>query len=188
MKLREKNPVLLLVDIQQGFEDIEYWGGNRNNPNAENISGKILETWRSLQLPVIHVRHSSRNPKSRLHASHPGFAFHPAVTPLPDEPVLTKDVNSAFIGTGLEQMLKDQGINVIVVVGLTTNHCISTTVRMAGNLDFETLLVEDATATFDRKGIDGETYDAKLIHNTTLASLNDEFAQIVSSTDLLEQL
>ena len=52
--------------------------------------------------------------------------------------ILTKNVNSAFIGTGLDGILKSFNINTLVIVGMTTNHCISTTVRMSGNLGYET--------------------------------------------------
>jgi len=188
MKLRDKNAALLLVDIQKGFDDEDYWGGNRNNKNAEEIAAQILEQWRTYNLPVFHIRHSSQDPNSRLHSTHEGFDFHELVRPNAGEVSMTKDVNSAFIGTDLRRLLDDQKITTVVIVGLTTNHCISTTTRMAGNYGYETYLIEDATATFDRKGINGEVYDANIIHQTTLANLNEEFATILSSSQLLAQL
>lgn len=188
MKLREKNPALLLVDIQKGFDNEDYWGGNRNNKDAEVIAGEILGKWRALDLPIFHIRHSSTNENSRLHASHAGFAFHEKVQPLDGEPVITKNVNSAFIGTDLREQLDQLGIDTLVIVGLTTNHCISTTTRMAGNYGFDTYLISDATATFDRIGIDGEKYDAEIIHRTTLASLREEFATILAASELLAQI
>ena len=51
----EKQTALLLIDIQIGFFDIEYWGGNRNNLNAERNSAKILEVWRRNDWPIIHI-------------------------------------------------------------------------------------------------------------------------------------
>lgn len=69
--------------------------------------------------------------------------------PLQNETTFEKTVNSAFIGTRLEEELKDKKIDSVVIVGLTTDHCISTSVGMSANLGFETTLVEDATATFD---------------------------------------
>ena len=185
MKLKEKNPALLLIDIQKGFEEEDYWGGNRNNKSAELICSQILKKWRELSLPVFHIRHSSTNPDSRLHESHPGFAFNDLIEPLQNEPIITKNVNSAFIGTNLQDQLDEKGIQTLVIVGLTTNHCISTTTRMAGNLGYETYLISDATATFDRIGINGNRYDAELIHATALASLNEEFATIWNAEKLL---
>ncbi|MTI21876.1 isochorismatase family protein, partial [Fulvivirga sp. RKSG066] len=133
-KLRDKKPALLLVDIQKGFEDEEFWGGNRNNKDCELKCQSILHAWRAAGLPVFHVIHSSQNPQSKLHKTHPGFEIKDEVKPLDNEPVLIKNVNSAFIGTDLKERLDAQNIKTVVVVGMTTNHCISTTVRMAANL------------------------------------------------------
>ena len=105
-KLLDKKPALLLVDIQKAFLDKDYPGNKRNNLDAELICGKILKKWRELGLKVIHVRHSSTNPESMLHESKPGFEFNDHVKPINDEMVLTKKVNSAFIGTGLNEILK----------------------------------------------------------------------------------
>lgn len=185
MKLRNTKPALLLVDIQKGFDEESFWGGNRNNKNAEEICATILAKWRTLQLPIFHIIHSSQNPDSRLHKTHPGFEIRDEVKPLPDEPVIEKEVNSAFIGTDLKSILETQNIDTLVIVGLTTNHCISTTTRMAGNYDFKTYLISDATATFDRKGVNGEVFPSEIIHQTTLASLNEEFAIVINSEELL---
>jgi len=178
MNLRKKNPALLLVDVQKAFLDEDYWGGNRNNKNAEVICGKILNKWRTLNLPIFHIRHSSTNPDSKLHQKSIGFEFNENVLPQKNEPVITKNVNSAFIGTDLKERLDNLGITTLVIVGITTNHCVSTTTRMAGNYGFETYLISDATATFDRIGINGEKHTSETIHLTTLANLNEEFATV----------
>jgi len=188
MSLLNNNTALLLVDIQKGLDDWEYYGGKRNNTNAEENAAKILTEWRKLKLPLFHVRHSSQNNASPLHRSKEGFAIKEEVKPLPSEVVITKKVNSAFIGTGLEQLLRSKNISTLVIVGLTTNHCISTTVRMASNLDFKTFLISDATATFDSNGLNGEKFDAELMHQTALASLNDEFATIMDTNTLISIL
>ena len=120
MKLVKEKPALLLVDIQKGFENERYWGGNRNNRDVEEKCALLLEEWRKLQLPVIHIMHGSRNPKSPLHPSQPGFELHDSIVPQPGEPVIVKDVNSAFIGTGLEELLKEKNIRTLVIAGLTT--------------------------------------------------------------------
>lgn len=188
MRLKDKNPALLIIDVQRAFEDEAYWGGNRNNPSAEKLCGDILQTWREHDLPIFHIRHSSLTPNSRLHPTHAGFAFNENVIPKSHEPVITKQVNSAFIGTDLKQQLDAQDISTLVIVGLTTNHCVSTTTRMAGNYGYETYLISDATATFDRVGVNGEKFDAALMHQTALASLNEEFATVLSTNALFELL
>ncbi len=172
-------PALLLVDIQQGFDEVDYWGGRRNNPDAEENAGHLLEAWRKTGLPLYHVKHNSIHPASPLVREKPGNAFHEAVQPLPEEKVIEKRVNSAFIGTNFEALLRAAGINTLLIAGMTTDHCISTTVRMAGNLEFKTFLVADACATFDKKGLKGEHFSADLIHETALASLQGEFAEVI---------
>ncbi|MCM5663543.1 cysteine hydrolase family protein [Galbibacter mesophilus] len=188
MKLSDKKTALLLIDVQKAFQDEEYWGGNRNNKNAEIVCGEILKRWRALNLPVFHVRHSSTSLNSKLNKNNEGFEFNENVTPIKGEPVITKNVNSAFIGTNLKEQLDVIGINTLVIVGITTNHCVSTTTRMAGNFGYETYLISDATATFDRKGVNGEKYDAEVMHLTTLASLNEEFAIVLTSEQLLNMI
>lgn len=182
------NTALLLIDIQKGLDDWVFYGGNRNNLDAEKNAAEILAKFRELNLPVFHIRHSSTNPKSPLHASKPGFQIKDEVKPLDSEPLFTKTVNSAFIGTELEDILRHNGIERLVVVGLTTNHCISTSVRMAANLGFEVTLISDATATFDRKGLNGEVFPSSLVHETALASLHEEFAIVLDTEFLLNEL
>ena len=184
----KKNPALLLVDIQKAFLEKDYPGLIRNNENAEFICGKILKKWRSLDLPIIHVRHSSTNPESKLYKSRPGFEFNDYVTPLETEMVLTKEVNSAFIGTNLENILIKSHIDTLVIVGMTTNHCISTTVRMSGNLGFDTYLISDSTACYNTKGLNGEIIPCNTIYNSALASLQEEFATVIDSKELFDIL
>ena len=188
MDFINKNPALLLIDIQKAFLDKDYPGGKRNNHNAELICGKILEKWRELGLNVIHVRHSSTNPNSKLHESKPGFEFNDYVKPKGNEMILTKHVNSAFIGTGLDGILKGFNINTLVIVGMTTNHCISTSVRMAGNLGYETFLINDSTACYNTIGLDGKEIDCEVIYNISIANLKDEFAQVINSKKLFKLL
>ncbi len=175
------NPALILIDLQKGFDDIDYWGGQRNNPNAEQHAAELLQLWRALDLPLFHVKHCSTNPQSLLRESLPGNEFKDEVKPIGRELVIKKNVNSAFIGTELKARLDLAGITKLVIVGLTTDHCISTTTRMAGNFGYDTYLVSDATATFNKKGMNGQHYSAEIMHETALASLHAEFATVVTT-------
>lgn len=186
MTLKKTNTALILIDLQKGFDDEDYWGGNRNNKDAEKNIVEILSKWREFRLPIFHVVHSSTDTNSLLHKSNPGFEIKDEVKPIEGEDIITKNVNSAFIGTDLKERLDSNEIKNLVIVGLTSNHCVSTTTRMAGNYGYKTILVSDATATFDRKGINGEILPAELIHQTTLASLNEEFCMVKSTKQLLE--
>ena len=178
-----RNRALLLVDVQKGLDE-PVWG-KRNNPQAEKNIALLLAAWRELELPIIHIRHCSVNPESPLRPELPGNAFKEEARPRPDEIIFSKTVNSAFIGTELEQYLHENGISALAIVGLTTDHCVSTTTRMAGNLGFDTILVSDATATFERVGFDGAHFSAEEMHNINLASLNGEFCEVQTTADML---
>jgi len=175
---------LLLVDLQQGFDDPRW--GRRNNPAAEQRAADLLRAWRASGRPVVHVRHMSTDPLSPLRPGQPGNAFKPETAPIAGEVVVEKRVNSAFIGTSLEADLRRDRCFGLVIAGLTTNHCVSTTARMAGNLGFVTWVVSDATATFNRVGPDGFPYPAEQVHAMALSDLHGEFATVVDTASVIE--
>jgi nicotinamidase-related amidase len=186
MDLIPKNAALILIDIQQGFDDPRW--GLRNNPGAEARATVLLKAWRDSGRPLFHIQHLSVLPDSPLRPGQPGCEHKAEVRPLPGEPVITKQVNSAFIGTELEALLHRQGIATLVVAGLTTPHCVSTTVRMAGNLGFRTLVAADASAAFAQTGYDGRQYGAQIVHEVALANLHGEFAEVTASAGILARL
>lgn len=181
MKLSH-NTALILIDVQNHFDNPA--NGKRNNPNAEENMAALLATWRQTNRPIIHIQHIS-NP-SLPH--HPGRDIKEIVAPLPNEPVMIKHVNSAFIGTNLENYLRESKVETLVIIGLTTDHCVSTTTRMARNLGFSPYLVSDATATFERVSFDGKLYTAEEIHNLALVSLHEEFATVIDTKGILDLL
>lgn len=183
---RKQPPALVVIDVQQGLDDPQW--GERNNPDAERRMVELLAAWRQKRWPVIHVQHMSTSAGSPLRPELPGNALKPEVTPHAGEPLFRKNVNSAFIGTDLEAHLRGRGIDSLVIVGLTTDHCISTSARMAANLGFQTVVVDDATATFERTGPDGSRYTAEQMHRLALASLHGEFAEVLPASEVLARL
>lgn len=180
------NATLIVVDVQQGFLDPSW--GPRNNPDAEANIARLLAAWRLDGRPVRHVHHSSGSSAETFYKGTPGYAPKPEAMPAPGEPIHVKEVNSGFIGTTLERELRTEGVDTLVVVGLTTNHCVSTTVRKAGNLGFTTFVIDDATATFDRAGLDGKTRLAADVHAAALSDLSDEFATIMRTDEVLSAM
>ena len=181
-----KESALILIDMQQGFDE-PYWG-TRNNPDAEGNIAALLAEWRTRGWPVIHIHHLSQNEVSPLHPNNPGCAVKKEFKPTDGEPIFQKRVNSGFIGTNLEAELRSRNITDLVIVGLTTDHCVSTTTRMAANFGFNVQLVSDATATFDRVGPNGQHYTADQMHDLALASLHNEFANVVDTAQLLASI
>lgn len=183
MRMNTDQRALLIVDVQNAFKD-EKWG-ERNNKQAEENIRKLLWLWREKDGTVIHVQHTSDHPDSLFHPSHEGYSIQSIVAPIEGETIITKKVNSSFIGTNLEELLREKGITGIVITGLTTPHCVATTTRMSGNLGFETFLISDATAAFGLQDQNGIYYDAETIHNVSLATLHEEFATILTTEQML---
>jgi len=184
MKVFAPNAVLLVIDVQRGFDD-PCWG-RRCNPQMEARIAELLDAWRATDRPIVHARHMSTDPTSPLRPGQPGNDFKRIAAPMPGERVFEKRVNSCFIGTSLEAELRRGGHDTLVLAGLTTNHCVSTTARMAGNLGFATWVVSDATAAFDRVGPDGILHEAKLIQAIALSDLHGEFATVIDTSGVLE--
>jgi nicotinamidase-related amidase len=179
---------LIVVDVQRAFDEWEAAGKRRNNPEAVARIVELLAAYRESGMPVFHIRHQSMRPGSSFAPGRTGEEVKDEAREMPGEPVIVKRVNSAFIGTDLEARLRAAGIKILVICGATTNHCVETTTRMAGNLGFDTRLVRDATWTFDRVGPDGDPHSAEDIHAMTLANLHGEFARIVSAAEAIAGL
>jgi nicotinamidase-related amidase len=183
MTLRlDDRPALVLVDVQQGFEE-ESWG-RRDNPAADANIEALLAAWAAAEAPLVFVRHDSEE-DSPLAPGRPGNALKPYMR---GEPALlvAKTVNSAFLGTpDLHVWLGGAGIGTVVIAGITTNHCCETTARFAGNLGYRTLFALDATHTFDRTGPDGVVVPAEQLARITAVNLHDEFAEVVSTAELV---
>jgi nicotinamidase-related amidase len=179
---------LIVIDVQQGFAEQDAAGRKRNNPDALDRIADLLAGFRAGRLAIFHIRHASTEPDSVFRPERPGFQVIESARELPSEPVIVKSVNSAFIGTDLETRLNSAGYDTLVICGATTNHCVETSTRMAGNLGFKAYLVRDATWTYDRTGPDGDFHSAADIHAMTLSNLSGEFAKIVTAQDVIAGL
>lgn len=174
---------LLIIDVQRAIDDPS-WGADRNNRDAEANIARLLGRWRERGWAVVHVRHASRESNSTYRKGQPGFEFKDEVLPREGEVVIEKQVNSAFIGTDLQQRL--DGIETLVIVGVITNNSVEATARMAGNLGFDTFVVSDATATFGRRDYHGRWRTADEVHAMSLANLDGEYARIVTTAEVLQ--
>jgi len=182
-------PALVVIDVQNAIDHPD-WAryGPRNNPQAEARIAELLDAWRRQGLPVYHVRHDSRESASHYRPGQAGNEFKDAVKPLAGETIVAKRTNSAFIGTGLEAMLRAAGHTVLVFAGVITNNSVEATVRMAGNLGFETWVVEDACFTFARPDWNGRLRTAEEVHAMSLANLAGEYCQVVRTETALAAL
>ena len=161
----------------------------KRNPTLHVFwSSGRLAAWRTHGMPVIHLRHDSIDPGSTYRPGQPGNAFKPEVMPLSYELIIGKSTNSAFIGTGLEAHWREQKIIELAITGVITNNSVKTTVRIAGNLGFEAYVVSDATATFDKTDLNGRLWIADDVHVLSLANMAGEYATVVTTEEVLNQL
>ncbi|GAA5082681.1 cysteine hydrolase family protein [Lysobacter panacisoli] len=182
----DSRSVLIPIDVQQGF-DLPPWPP-RNNPSMEANGLRLLDAWRRAGLPLIHVRHDSVVEGSVLAPRHPGNAHRPGFVPLDGEALVTKSVNAAFIGTDLDLRLRRLGIDTVVLFGISTDMCVSTTARVAANLGYRTVVVGDACACFDLKDADGSVIPADAIQRAHLATLRTEFATVLDTDEVVAAL
>ncbi|MEW2051374.1 cysteine hydrolase family protein [Streptomyces sp. NPDC005476] len=187
----EENAALVVVDVQKGFEELDFWGA-RNNPGADDNIAALIDVWQGSGRPVVFVRHDSVKPESPLRPGYEGNGFKEYVEMRRGkgagaELFLTKTVNSAFLGTpDLGAWLTAQGISQIVVAGIQTNMCAETTARMGGNLGYDVLFAYDATYTFDLEGPFGWRRSAEEIAQASAVSLHGGgFARVVTTKEIV---
>jgi nicotinamidase-related amidase len=181
----QANSALILIDQQQGIHHPKL--GPRNNPQAEERIAELLEHWRAMGRPVIHVQHLSRSPDSVFWPQQSGVEFQQRFRPQVGEWVVQKQVPDAFCGTALEVGLREREITQLVVVGVATNNSVESTARTAGNLGFATWVVEDACYTFDKADFFGNPRSAEEVHAMSLANLHGEYATVVAAAELLQE-
>lgn len=178
--------VLLLIDYQQAFDHAPWPRGWNTNVDA---NGQVLlAAWRTAGRPLIHVRHDSVEPTSALRPGQPGNAFRPGFEPRDDEALVTKSVNSAFIGTDLDLRLRRMGAKKMVACGISTDMCVSTTIRTGANMGWEMILAEDACDCFDLPDRKGGIIPAKDVHAAHVATLGFEFCAVATTGELLAAL
>lgn len=184
-----RNAALIVIDVQKGIDDPKWKAhGERNNRDAERNISRLLQAWRSRRLPVFHVRHDSRQPDSPYRPGQPGHEFKLEAMPQAGETVIGKQTNSAFIGTDLEAKLRAAGHSGLMICGVITNNSVEATVRMAGNLGFDTYLVEDACFTFAKLDWQGRLHSAEAVHAMSLANLDEEYCTVLKTEEVLRRL
>lgn len=181
------NAALVLIDIQNGFDDAA-WG--RPSPDASAAQDRMRELahrWSESGRPLVVVRHDSTSSASPLRPGQPGNDVVAWVAELRADVLVTKTVNSAFIGEpDLDGWLRGRGVGQIIVIGIQTNMCVETTSRMGGNLGYDVIVPIDATSTFDLAGPDGAVMSAEDLARATATNLHGGgFATVTSASVIL---
>ena len=175
--------LLLPIDVQRGFDDPAW--PPRWNDEMEANGRALLAHWRAAGAPIIHVRHDSVQPGSALAPGRPGNEFRDGFAPLAGEPIVSKSVNSAFIGTDLDLRLRRLGVDKVVTFGISTDMCVSTTIRTGANIGWKFVLVSDACDCFELPDGAGGTIPARAIQAAHVATLAAEFCEVATTAQLI---
>lgn len=170
-----KKSALIVVDTQVNMFDEAFsvYAGDRI---LQTISGLIKKA-RADQADVIYVRNNGPEGEPDEPGT-PGWHLHPAIAPEAGDLIIDKESPDPFDGTKLQEELADRGINSVIIVGMQTEMCVSTTVRQAVKRGYTVTLVEDGHTTFNWDEI--TAVEAIAQHNKDLAQLaNLQKAQVV---------
>jgi nicotinamidase-related amidase len=181
-----RSAALLVIDVQMAIDDPKW--GPRNNPGAEANIAALIGGWRRGGRTIFHIRHDSSFQDSPYRPGQAGNDFKPEAAPLPGEAVIAKRRNSAFIATDLEARLRSGLHAGVVVAGVLTHNSVEATVRMAGNLGFDTFVVADATWAVDKTDLRNRRWSAEDVHALSLANMSGEYATIVDTAAVLKAL
>lgn len=168
---------LVVIDMQRDFVEPGGFGASLGNDVTQLAAAiaptrALLDAWRARGWPVVHTRESHApdlsdcppakrgrgspplrigdpGPMGRLLVrGEPGCEIVPALAPLPGELVIDKPGKGAFHATPLQAELQRAGVTQLVFAGVTTEVCVQTTMREANDRGYDSLLVEEATASY----------------------------------------
>lgn len=139
---------LLIIDVQTAAVA----AGPYEVDRVMDHIATLLETARAAGTPVIHVQHDGK-PGEAEEPHTPGWEIHPRVAPVSGEPVFRKRFNSAFLGSGLHDHLQREGIRRLVLVGIQTEYCVDTSIRVGFELGYTIILPELTNTTVDNGSI-----------------------------------
>jgi nicotinamidase-related amidase len=179
---RISESALIMIDCQNTYREgiMQLTGVEEAIKEAQ----KLLKLARELNVPIIHIQHDAGEGTPYDIRTNIG-AISDEVAPVNQEIVIIKNYPNAFYKTQLDDVLKSQGINKIILAGFMTHMCINSTAHGAFNLGYSPTVVASATATRALQGVDGKIIPAQQVHDAALASTRDLYAAVVEQvTDL----
>jgi nicotinamidase-related amidase len=174
---------LIVIDIQNDY----FPGGAMalENPEAAaNNAAALLADFRERKQPIVHIQHESTvKERGFLLPGTTGQLIHKSVTPIADEVVFTKHFPNSFWQTPLEAHLRELQVDSVLLAGMMTHMCVSTTARGAMERGFKVQIATDACTTRALMFMD-EEINAATVHKTALAEIAS-YTELVSTASIL---
>lgn len=164
---------LLIIDEQEFY----FPGGDMElkNPEAAAANTRLLiDSFRDSDGEIIFIKHKYE----------PGGDIHPSLEPRSSDMVFTKEKVNSFIGTGLDEYLRERQITTLIICGMQTHMCVEAATRAAADLGYRCTVIHDACAT---RGLafGDKTVRAEDVHLSTLSTLKS-YAKVMSTSEYLE--
>jgi nicotinamidase-related amidase len=177
---------LLVIDVQDSFKATPRWE-RRSSPKFEESVDRLVQSYRAAGLPVIFVLHTDSDPEFATDS--PYFKLMDFLVRRDDEPLLLKNTRNAFTSTNLQELLREKGVERLVITGISTEQCCETTTRLAADLGYDVDFVTEATMTFPIANPEtGEELSTDEILRRTEFVLRRRFARIATTDALVEEL
>ncbi|MEO1077975.1 MAG: cysteine hydrolase family protein [Pseudomonadota bacterium] len=175
------NSALIIIDAQNTYlEGVMRLEGVET---ALEDCQRMLERFRAAGRPIFHIRHDAGVGSPYDVTAHIGQIAE-AVAPMDGEPVITKNFPNSFADTDLDALLKEAGVENLILVGFMSHMCVNSTARGAFTLGYRATVVASATATRALpSSTSGEAISAANIHEAALAALTDLPSAVVPGVD-----
>jgi ureidoacrylate peracid hydrolase len=139
-------------------------------------SGQLGKFWQPIEKGEVLVKGT------------PGATIMPELSPKAGEPVLERNRYSAFFNSELDAMLRERGIETLIIGGYSTNFCCDSTARDANFRDYNVVVLEDGTAPIALEEAGGHAISAEQVQRTVLANLRRGFAQVATVEEVLRAM
>jgi nicotinamidase-related amidase len=173
---------VVVVDLQNEYLASGNLPLHQVETAVENAA-KVIEDARSQGDEVVHIRHEQPGAPFFVPGS-VGAEIISSVAPQPGETVIVKNHPNSFRDTGLKQVLDEQGVDEVVIVGAMSHMCIGATARAATDQGYDTIIVQDACATMGLE-FGGVKVPAEHVHAANMAALAFAHGRVVSTAELL---
>ncbi|MCW8885624.1 MAG: cysteine hydrolase, partial [Motiliproteus sp.] len=142
---------------------------------------KLLDRFRQAGRPIFHIRHDA-GAGTPYDVNEPLGQIADIVAPIEGEVVITKNLPNSFAQTELDGLLRQAGVNNLILVGFMSHMCVNSTARGAFSLGYNPTVVASATATraLPSKAT-GKTVPAEQLHEASLAALSDLPSAVVAN-------